>query len=572
MLLLAAMVVCVLALALSAEAAGVRPAPVVVENQGKAAVKDTPVSAGVPFARGTLRDLSTLVMAGPDGKPAAMQAATLAKWPDGSARWVLVDFLASAEGGAKSEYALSTGKAKTDVKNPASAKRDGKTVTLSNGIVTFRAAVGGSSGAMAAADDSKRTEVVSLVEIGPKDKRVTSKVVIDSIDIYAAGPVRAAASLYGRRVYSDGMEGPWSERVEVFAGCAYARVEDTFIYAHFPGSHAEPQNSLALWAVEARAKGAKDAFDIVSLVGPEEAEGLVVTDARVAFWGRPEPYNFARWTDEELVGEDTPGIALGWGSRLRCSWDSRRARRSARRHGGWGAVWAHTTGQVYAESGVLGKFAPKVEGKFVEAEEGVKQTLDFFMWFQDHDPKGLWGRGPWHGLFDWGDWQVRYTDIHNEPTGWQYTEGRYGWDCNEMDTTLMLWSAFCHDNRPEYWRAAVAMSRHMMDVDVLNVDYRKYKLPEYVYDPHSYGAPWKEGRDRIFTINTIGLGRRHNVQHWGNGVGDTRHTWNGGVIMYYYLTGNRRAYDTAIAMAEMHMQRIWGYACGEYTCGMWCLY
>ena len=75
-----------------------------------------------------------------------------------------------------------------------------------------------------------------------------------------------------------------------------------------------------------------------------------------------------------------------------------------------------------------------------------------------------------------------------------------------------------------------------------------------------------------YDINTIGLGRRHNVQHWGNGVGDTRHTWNGGVIMYYYLTGNRRAYDTAINMAEMHMQRIWGYAAGEYTVSLWCLY
>ena len=112
----------------------------------------------------------------------------------------------------------------------------------------------------------------------------------------------------------------------------------------------------------------------------------------------------------------------------------------------------------------------------------------------------------------------------------------------------------------------------MMDVDMLNVDYRKYKLPEYVYDPHSYGAPWKEGQDRLFKMNTIGLGRRHNVQHWGNGVGDTRHTWNGGIMMYYYATGNRRAYDAVIAMAEMHMQRIWGYAAGEYTLSLWCLY
>jgi hypothetical protein len=141
-----------------------------------------------------------------------------------------------------------------------------------------------------------------------------------------------------------------------------------------------------------------------------------------------------------------------------------------------------------------------------------------------------------------------------------------------MDTTLMLWSAYFHTGAREYWRAATAMSRHMMDVDMINVDYRKYKLPKHVYDPHHYGAPWREGVDRMMKMNTIGLGRRHNVQHWGNGVGDTRHTWNGGVMMYYYATGNRRAYDAVISMANMHMYRLWGYAAGEYTLSLWCIY
>ena len=54
-------------------------------------------------------------------------------------------------------------------------------------------------------------------------------------------------------------------------------------------------------------------------------------------------------------------------------------------------------------------------GKFADVEEGMRQVLGFWMWFQDNDPKGMWGRGPWHGIFDWGDWQTRYTDIHGKP-------------------------------------------------------------------------------------------------------------------------------------------------------------
>jgi hypothetical protein len=397
--------------------------------------------------------------------------------------------------------------------------------------------------------------------------------VIDRLEVYARGPVRAAVSLYGRRLYSDGMEGPFSQRVEMFADSPYVRVEDTFIYAHFPGSHAEPQNPLGLWKVEAKTAGESKPLDVVSLVYDEEAEGLVVTENAVAFWGKDEPFDLSRWTDEELFGEDTPGIALGVGKSCALAVgilpdkpEASSVSKPLR------DVYARTTPEVYAESKALGDFAPAVEGEFEKAEEGIRQILGFWMWFQDNDPKGLFDRGPWHGLFDWGDWQTRYSDVHGKPTGWQYTEGRYGWDCNEMDTTLMLWNAFFHTGDRGYWRAAVAMARHMMDVDVLNVDYRKYELPDWVYDPHNYGAPWKEGQDRLRDMNTVGLGRRHNVQHWGNGVGDTRHTWNGGVMMYYYATGNRRAYDIVLAMADMHMQRIWGYACGEYTLSLWCLY
>ena len=207
-----------------------------------------------------------------------MQAATLAKWPDGSARWVLVDFLASSEGGARSEYALSTGKAKTDVKNPAVAKRDGKTVTLSNGIVTFRGRgrlepprLGGRQAA----------EILSLVELGegqahhfedhhrlPRRLRRRAG---------ARGRVFAAGGIYSRR--DGGARGPSAWRCS--PGSPYVRVEDTFIYAHFPGSHAKPQNPLALWksrrARRAQTNASRREYRSCTR---EEAEGLVCRGRR----------------------------------------------------------------------------------------------------------------------------------------------------------------------------------------------------------------------------------------------------------------------------------------------------
>jgi hypothetical protein len=561
-------------LVLASTAVGTEPLgiPIIVENSSKEAARAAPVSAGIPFSRRSLTDVKNLTLSGSDGKAVPLQAQCLSKWPDGSCRWVLVDFQARVAAGGRSEFTLSAGGKQVSVADPVKVTGGAGNVTFDNGIVKLSSAKGSAFASLSSSDSKAGAEITSVVVIGPKDKPITSKTVVDSLAVYEKGPICAAVSISGRRIYSDGREGPFSQRVEMFAGSPYIRVEDTFIYAHFPGTHAKPENPLGRWALELKGTGDTKRLMIAPLIADEEAEGLVVKDASVAFWGLDKPFELSRHTDEELVGEDTPGIALGLGKSCAVAVGIRpESKRSVQEGFPCRGLWAHTLPQVYAASGALGDFAPEIPGKFVEAEEGMKQIIGFWLWWQDNDPKGSFGKGPWHGIFDWGDWQLRYSDVHGKPTGWPYYEGRFGWDCNEMDTTLMLWNAFLHAGRPEYWRAAVAMSRHMMDVDMINVDYRKYQLPDYVYDPHRYEAPWKEGQDRLKNINTIGLGRRHNVQHWGNGVGDTRHTWNGGVIMNYYLTGNRRAFDAAVAMADMHMQRIWGYTAGEYALSLWCI-
>jgi len=545
--------------------------PVKVVNAGGRKAVSSPVSAGIPFPRGALKDPEALSLAA-NGEAVPLQAACLSRWPDGSCRWVLLDFQADAGAGASADYVLTRGGGNPAPENPVSVAAEGERLSLSNGLITLTVARGDSSVLLESADGEASAEITSTVEIGPADGRITSKVAIDRIETYAEGPLRAAAALYGRRIYSDGMEGPFSQRIEMFAGSPWVRVEDTFVYAHIPGTHAEPKNPLGLWQVQAGPSGDESRLAVASLMYDEEAEGLVVSDTTVAFYGKDEPFDLSRWTDEELVGEDTPGMALGVGKSAACAFALLPDGADEAAGAPLRDIHARTTPAVYAESRALGEFWPETPGEFEKTEEGLRQILGFWMWFQDNDPKGVFGRGPWHGLFDWGDWQTRYSNAEGKPVGWQYHEGRYGWDCNEMDTNLMLWNAFFHTGRADYWRVAVAMARHMMDVDMINVDYRRYDLPEWVYDPHCYGAPWKEGQDRLRDKDTTGIGRRHNVQHWGNGVGDTRHTWNGGILMYYYATGNRRAYDAVIQMAEMHMQRLYGYACGEYTLSLWCLY
>jgi hypothetical protein len=346
-------VIC-LRLVLSATAIGAEPLriPILVENSSKEAAEAAPVSAGIPFARRTLADVKTLALSGADGKAVPLQAQCLSRWPDGSCRWVLVDFQASLVAGGRSELSLSVGGNQMPVADPVKIAGGAGKVAFDNGRLKFSIAKGSTFASLSSSDSKAGAEITSTVVIGPKEKQITSKTLVDSLEVYAKGPIRAAVSISGRRIYSDGREGPFSQRVEMFAGSPYLRVEDTFVYSHFPGTHAKPENPLGRWALEINPTGDAQRLVMAPLIAAEEAEGLVVKDASVAFWGLEKPFELSRHTDEELLGEDTPGIALGLGKSCAVAIGIRpESKKSIEKGFPSRGLRAHTLPQVYAASG-----------------------------------------------------------------------------------------------------------------------------------------------------------------------------------------------------------------------------
>ncbi len=59
-----------------------------------------PVTCGVPFAKGTIRDPKTLQLVDCVGEEQPLQTRVLDRWADGSARWVLCDWRATVAGNA----------------------------------------------------------------------------------------------------------------------------------------------------------------------------------------------------------------------------------------------------------------------------------------------------------------------------------------------------------------------------------------------------------------------------------------------------------------------------------------
>src|SRR5438128_7874377 len=64
-----------------------------------------PVTAGVPWPRGALPDTERLTLWDVHDRPIILQSRVLDRWPDGSARWVLLDWSAIAGCGP---YTLTT--------------------------------------------------------------------------------------------------------------------------------------------------------------------------------------------------------------------------------------------------------------------------------------------------------------------------------------------------------------------------------------------------------------------------------------------------------------------------------
>ncbi len=68
-----------------------------------------PLSTGVPFARGVVRDPSELALQGPRGA-LPLQVRPLIRWPDGSIRWALVDWQDELSGTTARRYELARGR------------------------------------------------------------------------------------------------------------------------------------------------------------------------------------------------------------------------------------------------------------------------------------------------------------------------------------------------------------------------------------------------------------------------------------------------------------------------------
>jgi len=89
------------------------------------------VKSGIPFEKGAVLSTEDIILVDGNGAPVPAQFETLSEWPDGSQRWVLVNFRETVDAGQTKHYTLRTRK-----KNETVSFGERVTVTDENDVFT----------------------------------------------------------------------------------------------------------------------------------------------------------------------------------------------------------------------------------------------------------------------------------------------------------------------------------------------------------------------------------------------------------------------------------------------------
>jgi hypothetical protein len=97
------------------------------------------VTSGVPLPLGALKDPAALALVGPSGGAVPCDFSVLSRWPDGSAKWVLLDFQSDCPAGGSVDYRMVAGRAPAAHAQPVEVQESDGAVELRSAGLSFRA-------------------------------------------------------------------------------------------------------------------------------------------------------------------------------------------------------------------------------------------------------------------------------------------------------------------------------------------------------------------------------------------------------------------------------------------------
>jgi hypothetical protein len=207
--------------------AGAMEIPLYIDESAGVERRAEPVTTGVPLHRGNVWDAQQLRIHTPAGESIPAQFAVLSRWPDGSCKWVLVDFQADVLADARASYTLSDGGDQARHSSPVVVRDEAQAVIVTNGVLTLSVSKEQFSlfSSLRVGDQSIFGQATGIQIFPAEGDPVSTRVLPPtSIKIEEQGPLRAVIKVSGRfaAVHDDSLEYICS--ITVFAGQELVKV------------------------------------------------------------------------------------------------------------------------------------------------------------------------------------------------------------------------------------------------------------------------------------------------------------------------------------------------------------
>ena len=567
-----------------------------VEEPSGVARQQWPVSSGIPLAQGALRDERAAALFDAAGKELPLQSESLARWPDGSIRWLLLDFQIDLAARDKKTLTLRYGPEvrRAAVENAVRVTKqpDGK-VLIEPGPVRLEYdpkffMPQGTAWLTATAGGRKTGEVPVTINCGAagvflQDEKgqcfpAHNAAQPAEIAMEQSGPVRACLRVDGWHGGSQGRMFRYVARIHAWRGQPWTRVFYTLINDRQDVLMAKIRSlEIRFWV--------RDLPSTCLLDGKPAEKGRLfqVDESQYLVDGKPAGRRGCGWA---ATGSDRVGLAVG----LRDFWqnwpkaiDFNRGRISlalcpelpaglydgkpleeenklyyalrggvhtfkvgaAKTHEFWvhylaGKPDATRLGEFFraAEEPLLavaepayvsatraaGDFPPADLRKYAGYDAWLSRALDVHLKRRDKDRE--------YGMLNYGDW---------------YGERKVNWGNLEYDLAHGMFVQYLRAGDRRCFLRGEQAARHHVDVDVIHATNPHLKNP--------WGPPPQKGEMWLHGLNHTGgyyenaplpVERTYQMGHSTN----FGHVWVGGDFEYYYLTGDRRAREVALEMAD----------------------
>ncbi|MEA1951419.1 MAG: hypothetical protein U9N87_08545, partial [Planctomycetota bacterium] len=216
---------------------------IAVEEPTGVARQSWPVTSGIPLAAGQLQEQKAAALFAEDGRELPLQTEALARWPDGSVRWLLLDFQVDLQAKQKRTLMLRYGKEirRTSVADPLDVDQTDDGVVIRTGPMRLAIARGGCplpgqvsldldrDGRFAPEEQITDPDSPGVVLIDEEGREFSTAAGPVEISVEQSGPMRACVRLAGQHVAGDGHKFRYIARIHAYRGRSALRIYYTFI-------------------------------------------------------------------------------------------------------------------------------------------------------------------------------------------------------------------------------------------------------------------------------------------------------------------------------------------------------